>query len=147
MNRMAVIHNLQYRAPVNPLAGRNAGTPAVAGASAHEPSSSEFKQLLSSLRAKVDTSPETASLSEEKKEKMKKELAERCRDFEAVFASYILKATEGSESVKGFIPKGHGEKIFSSMLNEQRAEDVAKTGTLGLGKIIFNGLVKSLIRI
>ncbi len=147
MNNMIALHNLHYKAPVNPMVVKNAKTPPVTGAAAPGPASSEFKQLLNTLKAKVDSSPETSTLTDDKKEKLKKELAEQCRNFESVFASYIMKATEGSDSVKGYLPKGHGEKIFSSMLNEQRADEVSKSGNLGLGNIIFNGLIKSIIKI
>ena len=52
----------------------------------------------------------------------------------------MLKTMRKTSLESEFIKKSEGEKIFRSMLDEQYAIISAKSGSLGLGEMIFQGL-------
>ena len=71
-------------------------------------------------------------------------LREASDDFEAIFLQQMLKTMRKTSLESDFIKKSEGEKIFRSMLDEQYAILSAKSGSLGLGEMIFQQLKSNL---
>jgi Rod binding domain-containing protein len=126
--------------------GTQSGSSGVSG-------SGQFGMLLNHLRTHAQSSsqatPATGATgaADAETEKKKAKLREACNEFEGVLTSYLLKISNDSESVKGYLDKNAGEKYFSSMLCDQRAEETSKKGGLGLGKLIFDQIVRAVIKV
>ena len=71
-------------------------------------------------------------------------LREAANEFEAIFIQQMLKTMRKTSLESDLIPKSEGEKIFRSMLDEQYARLSAKSGSLGLGEMIFQQLKTNL---
>ena len=71
-------------------------------------------------------------------------LREAANEFEAIFIQQMLKTMCKTSLESEFIKKSEGEKIFRSMLDEQYAIISAKSGSLGLGEMIFQQLRSNL---
>ena len=68
----------------------------------------------------------------------KEKLREAADEFESIFIQQMLK-TMGETSIESdLLPKSEGEKVFQSMLDEQYSKMSAKSGSLGLGDLIYN---------
>jgi Rod binding domain-containing protein len=70
------------------------------------------------------------------------ELKKTTQDFEALFIGMMLKSmrsTVGKDSLTG---GGHGEEVYRSMLDQEYAQEAAKSGSLGLSR----GLEEQLAR-
>ena len=92
---------------------------------------------LSSLKIRMEQSrdlPDAKGKGDEAK------LREAANEFEAIFIQQMLKTMRKSSLESDFIKKSEGEKIFRSMLDEQYAILSAKSGSLGLGEMIFQQL-------
>tara|TARA_Y100001970_G_C14117179_1_gene794268 strand:- start:624 stop:908 length:285 start_codon:yes stop_codon:yes gene_type:complete len=81
--------------------------------------------------------PQTNGISENTK------LKEAANDFEAIFVKQMLKTMRETSLESDFIPKSEGEKYFRSMLDEQYSILAAKSGSLGLGEMIYKQLISS----
>ncbi len=68
------------------------------------------------------------------------QLLTACNEFEAVFTQQMLSAMRQASFESELVPKSSGEKVFESMLDEQRAQQMASTGSLGLGRMIYEQL-------
>ena len=79
--------------------------------------------------------PKPENISDEAK------LREAANDFEAIFIQQMLKTMRKTSLESNFIPKSEGEKYFRSMLDEHYAQLTAKSGSLGLGEIIYKQLI------
>jgi flagellar protein FlgJ len=58
------------------------------------------------------------------------------REFEALFAGFMIKsmrATVGKDEITG---GGHGEEVYRSLLDQEYATAIAQQGSLGLGRLI-----------
>ena len=82
--------------------------------------------------------PKTKGVSEDAK------LREAANEFEAIFIQQMLKSMRKTSLESDFLPKSEGEKIFRSMLDEQYAKLSAKSGSLGLGQMIYQQLKSNL---
>ena len=71
-------------------------------------------------------------------------LREASNEFEAIFIQQMLKTMRKTSLESDFIKKSEGEKIFRSMLDEQYAIISAKSGSLGLGEMIYQQLKSNL---
>ncbi len=71
-------------------------------------------------------------------------LREACEEFEAIFTQQLLSAMREATVESGLMPKSSGEKAFQSMLDEQRSLQMAKSGSLGLGEMIYQQLQERL---
>ena len=81
--------------------------------------------------------PQVKNFSEETK------LREAANDFEAIFVQQMLKTMRKTSLESNFIQKSEGEKYFRSMLDEHYAQLTAKSGSLGLGEIIYKQLISN----
>jgi flagellar protein FlgJ len=96
---------------------------------------------LSSLKIRMEQSrdlPDAKGKGDEAK------LREAANEFEAIFIQQMLKTMRKTSLESEFIKKSEGEKIFRSMLDEQYAIISAKSGSLGLGEMIFQQLRSNL---
>ena len=71
-------------------------------------------------------------------------LRETASEFEAIFIQQMLKTMRETSFESDLLPKSEGEKIFRSLLDEQYANLSAKSGSLGLGEMIFQQLKSNL---
>ena len=78
--------------------------------------------------------PETKGVSDDAK------LREAANDFEAIFIQQMLKTMRKTSFESDLLPKSEGEKVFQSLLDEQYAQISAKSGSLGLGEMIYQQL-------
>ena len=81
--------------------------------------------------------PQIKNISEENK------LREAANDFEAIFVQQMLKTMRKTSLESNLIKKSEGEKYFRSMLDEHYAQLTAKSGSLGLGEIIYEQLISN----
>ena len=96
---------------------------------------------LSTLKIRMEQSrdlPDAKGKGDEAK------LREAANEFEAIFIQQMLKTMRKTSLESEFIKKSEGEKIFRSMLDEQYAILSAKSGSLGLGEMIFQQLRSNL---
>ena len=71
-------------------------------------------------------------------------LRETASEFEAIFIQQMLKTMRETSFESDLLPKSEGEKLFRSLLDEQYANLSAKSGSLGLGEMIFQQLKSNL---
>lgn len=146
-----------------PLNGKVQNSSTAAGSnnaqSAVSHGDSVFNKLLNNLRhekTESEQSTETSgtetsgtqtsgSQSPEELEKQKAKLMDACNNFECILTSSMLNSALENGAIKGYINVGTGEQIFREMLNEKTVEESAKSGAYGIGKILFNQLIKRLV--
>ena len=87
-------------------------------------------------RFKAD--PEIKGVTEDAK------LRETASEFEAIFIQQMLKTMRESSFESDLLPTSEGEKMFRSLLDEQYAKLSAKSGSLGLGEMIYQQLKSNL---
>ena len=71
-------------------------------------------------------------------------LRETASEFEAIFVQQMLKTMLESSFESDLLPTSEGEKMFRSLLDEQYARLSAKSGSLGLGEMIYQQLKSNL---
>lgn len=87
----------------------------------------------------------TEKFDEKKLTKNEKSLKEATEDFESIFIKMLLDAQDKTVDRKdSMFYGGNSEDIFRSMLNEERAKGMAKTGEFGLAKLMYNQLSKNI---
>lgn len=64
-------------------------------------------------------------------------LKRACLEFESLFVSHMLKAMRKTVSEGGLIRESNEGKIFKSMFDEKLALEIAHSGGIGLGEILF----------
>ena len=79
--------------------------------------------------------PETKGVTDDAK------LREAANDFEAIFIQQMLKTMRKTSFESDLLPKSEGEKVFQSLLDEKYAQISAKSGSLGLGEMIYQQLI------
>ena len=77
---------------------------------------------------------QSAQLSDEQK------LREAASDFEAIFAQQMLKSMREATLKSDLIKVSEGERVFREMLDQHRSEQLADSGSLGLGEMIYKQL-------
>ncbi len=75
-----------------------------------------------------------AELSNEQK------LRKAASDFEAIFAQQMLKSMRDATLKSDLIKTSEGERVFREMLDQHRSEQLADSGSLGLGEMIYKQL-------
>lgn len=65
-----------------------------------------------------------------------KNLKKAARDFESFFVSYLLKVMRETVPNSGLLNPGVGGEIYTSMMDEHVAENIASKGGLGLSNLI-----------
>ncbi len=79
-------------------------------------------------------SPEVAGAAKKSLQEMK----EAARQFESYFTYMMLKEMRKSVPKDGILSSGLGHDIYQSMYDEAIAEEMSKTGSLGLSKALVD---------
>ncbi len=75
-----------------------------------------------------------------------KRLDQAATQLEGVFLQLVMGAMDKTVSHDSIFGKqSNGERVFQSMLNQQRAEEMAKTGSIGIAKILEEQLKASVL--
>ena len=86
----------------------------------------------------------TFAKSVETKKKNEIQLRESCKEMESLFVSQLLKEMRATIPKSGFIDGGNAEDIYTSMLDEQYAKEIAQNGSLGLAETLYRQLGEKL---
>ena len=78
------------------------------------------------------------------KEKKEKELMAACQELEAVFLTKVMDAMRATVMHSDLIKRGFATDVWESMLYEQYAKEMSKTGTVGLAQILYKQLSENL---
>ncbi len=71
-----------------------------------------------------------------------KQMRDAAKDFEAFFIGQMMEhMTAGIETNETF-GGGHGEDMWKSMLNQEYGKEIAKSGRLGIGDQLLQGMIK-----
>lgn len=87
-----------------------------------------FKQLLQQAKESNDT------------EKLKS----ACQQFESVFINILMKNMRDTVTEGGLIKKSHAREMFEGMLDQEISKEVAKGGGIGLAKLMYEQLSKTI---
>ena len=71
-------------------------------------------------------------------------LREACRDFEAIFISYLLKVMRESVPQSSLFGDGLGKDIYFSIMDRQMGEEMARRESLGIASMLYRELSKRL---
>ncbi|MBM7865369.1 hypothetical protein GTO89_01120 [Heliobacterium gestii] len=85
-----------------------------------------------------------AAMTEAEKEKERKRLRNSCQEFEALFLQQMLKGMRSTVVKSDLIEEAPGRKIWESMLDEEYAKQMAKREEIGLAKMLYKELSRSL---
>ena len=100
--------------------------------------SMELPLSVLSMQAEQQKSlPKTKNISDDEK------LRDAANDFEAIFVQQMLKTMRKASLDSNLITKSEGEKIFQSMLDEHYSKVMSKSGSLGLGEMIYQQLISN----
>jgi Rod binding domain-containing protein len=66
------------------------------------------------------------------------EAVNAAREFEALFASFMMRAMRKTVGDGGLVPNSLGERIYTDMLDGEYSKLLAKDGTLGLAEMILD---------
>ena len=72
------------------------------------------------------------------------DLRKACASMEAQFVYYLFKEMRKSVPENGLIPKGSGEKMYTSMLDLQMAEELSQKGGVGLAPLLYRQLAEGI---
>jgi len=67
-------------------------------------------------------------------------LKKTCLEFESIFITYMLKSMRSTIVEGGLLGNSNEKKIFNLMFDEKLALGIAKSGGIGLGKMLFEQL-------
>jgi len=67
-------------------------------------------------------------------------LKRTCAEFESIFITYMLKSMRNTIVEDGLLGNSNERRIFNSMFDEKLALGIAKSGGIGLGKMLFEQL-------
>ncbi|MBI4666866.1 MAG: rod-binding protein [Nitrospinae bacterium] len=81
------------------------------------------------------------SLSGDKKLSEKEKLTTLAKEFESVFMGQMLKAMRSTVQKSGFIDGGRGEEVYSSLLDDELARNMAYSRTSGLSEALVQQLL------
>lgn len=72
--------------------------------------------------------------------KSKEELKKVCQEFEAIFLNQLLKSMRDTVPDSGFFHKGVSFNIIQSMHDEALADEISKSGGIGLAQQLYDQL-------
>lgn len=73
-------------------------------------------------------------------DKKDRELKAACSGLESIFIYYLIKEMRATIPKSGFISRGKGEEIYSSMLDSHLAKELSSKGGIGLYSILLKQL-------
>ncbi|MBU2548528.1 MAG: rod-binding protein [Proteobacteria bacterium] len=71
-----------------------------------------------------------------------KKLKKSCSDLESIFIGTLLKAMRETVVDGGLLPKSAGRDVYESMFDQQLSVHLAQGGSLGMGQMVFNQLLR-----
>ena len=74
------------------------------------------------------------------------ELMQSCKEMESLFVSQLMKEMRATIPKSGFLDGGNAENIYTSMLDDQYAKEIAQNGSLGLADSLYRQLSEKLIK-
>lgn len=77
---------------------------------------------------------------------LERRLRRACRDLEAVFLRHLLEKMRQTLPKGGLLGQSRGEELFRSMLDDALADEMAKSGSLGLGQVLYDQLSRSILK-
>ena len=78
-----------------------------------------------------------SSLPELQNNASRTKLKRTCLEFESIFLTYVLKSMRNTIVENGLLGNSNESKIFNAMFDEKLAMGIAKSGGIGLGKMLF----------
>jgi peptidoglycan hydrolase FlgJ len=108
--------------------------------SAKAAGSMDIEQAMQTLQQKNSGYLEGINGLKENAEGLKK----ACSEFESVFMAMLLKEFRKSIPKDGLIPKSFTMETYEEMLDNQMASDVSKSGSTGIGDILFDQLSRNI---
>lgn len=73
-------------------------------------------------------------------DKDQKKLWEACQDLEAVWLSKMMEIMRSTIDRSDFIPRSFADETFESMLYDEYAKSMSKTGQLGIAQVLYQQL-------
>jgi flagellar protein FlgJ len=64
-------------------------------------------------------------------------LRQTCETFEAIFAQQMFKAMRSTIGDGGLLQKTQADEIYAGLMDQQVAQDLAGTGSLGISEKLF----------
>lgn len=83
--------------------------------------------------------PDDSFLTEEQKGQMKKV----AQSFESLFVNQLISEMRKSVPKGGMIPESHAERVYRSMLDNEYANTLSETDQLGVGKLVYEQLLRT----
>lgn len=77
-----------------------------------------------------------------KKKAASEELKKACQQFESIFIYYLLQKMRETVPKNGFFEQGLSFDIFQSMHDQALAEELSKSGSLGLAEQMYSQMSK-----
>ncbi|MBK7090973.1 MAG: transglycosylase SLT domain-containing protein [bacterium] len=98
---------------------------------------------INNLPAPMEIAPAKTPLDSKLQRQLK--LKQATQAFESIFIAQLLKSMRSSSlEDKGKEESGFGKDIMLSMADESVAKQLAKTGMIGIGEVLYNNLLKRL---
>jgi Rod binding domain-containing protein len=69
-------------------------------------------------------------------------LKKSCADFESILISQLLKSMRQSVTTSGLMGGGLGKDMYFSLVDQEVSQSLAKRGSLGLGKMIYDQVIQ-----
>jgi len=83
----------------------------------------------------INNTRKSQSLKEDKKS-----LKKACVQFESIFISLILKQMRQTIPKSDFLNGSKGQKLFTNLLDQELAKEIAKRQNFGIGEILYGKL-------
>jgi flagellar protein FlgJ len=90
----------------------------------------------------LSSTPESAGKGPGVKKIDEGELKKACGDFESIFISQMLKEMRKSIPKSGLLDGGSQHDMYLSLFDEELSKSLAKRGGIGLGKILYQDIMK-----
>jgi flagellar protein FlgJ len=71
------------------------------------------------------------------------DLQEASEQFESLLLNFMIREMRATVPESGLLPRSMAEEIFTDMLDEKIAGDMAESGGIGISRMIFNQLKPS----
>jgi len=89
---------------------------------------------------------DAASPGNTPKAALEQSLRRACQDFEAVFLRHLMTKMRESLPKGGLLGNSQGEKVFRSMLDAALADEMAESGSFGLGRMLYAQLSRVVLK-
>jgi flagellar protein FlgJ len=109
---------------------------------------SQVKQLQGRLERQADKplalGTAGASAAPKTKKEQEAQLMKSCQDFESIFWNFMLQAMRQATPKSGFLDSSQEQELFTSMQDEELSKSMAQRGGLGISRMLFEQLKKTI---